>query len=370
MKNFYLQPPNIIQPLFPKPFNVFKRKPLVLMDKVSRWRKIADLGKLSDKARLRLEWIIFYFTVSGQDAYQTARHFGITPKTFYKWLKRFVKSKENVKSLEERSRRPCRVRRWQVTTEEEVRIIKLRRRYIHWGKRKLRVVYEREYKETISCWKIERVIRKYKLYPDQKRAERMAWKIKKAKERPKRRITKLVIEPKLWFLIHLDGIVIYWNNLKRYIFTAVDHYGKFAYARMYKTKSSRVAKDFLYRLHYLLNQKIINVQTDNGSEFKGEFEKALDELKILHWFSRVQTPQDNAEVERFHETLEYEWLNDSNFTENCDEFNKSLTKWLIEYNFLRPHESLNYLTPMEFIQKEMLKYDQKLLPMYPACTAY
>jgi len=118
MKNFYLQPPNIIQPVFRPPFNVFKRKPIILLDKISRWRKVADLGKLSDKARLRPEWLIFYFTVSGQNAYQTAWHFGITPKTFYKWLKRFVKSKENVKSLEERSRRPHKVRRWQVATPQ------------------------------------------------------------------------------------------------------------------------------------------------------------------------------------------------------------------------------------------------------------
>ena len=368
MKIVYLQPPKAIQPLFRKPYNVFKRKPIDLSSKPQRWRKVARLVNLSPEALTRLEWIIFYYTVAGQNAKMTAEHFGISRNCLHKWLKRFKESKENVKSLETQSKRPKRVRSWQVTLTEEARIIKIRQAHLYWGKRKLKVIYEKRYKKNISCWKIERVIKKHQLYPDQKKATKIALKIKKAKEKPKRRITELAIEPQLWFLIHVDCLVIYWGNLKRYILTAIDHYGRFGYARMYKTKSSRIGKDFLYRLHYLFQQKIINIQTDNGSEFAGEFAQALDELKILHWFSRVKTPQDNAPIERFHKTLQYEWLNDGNFTENCHKFNKNLTQWLIEYNFQRPHQSLNYLTPIEFIQKEMLKPNQKVSPMYPART--
>ena len=32
-------------------------------------------------------------------------------------------------------------------------------------------------------------------------------------------------------------------------------------------------------------------------------------------------------------------------------FNRNLTDWLIEYNFNRPHQTLDYLTPIEFTQK-------------------
>ena len=112
--------------------------------------------------------------------------------------------------------------------------------------------------EDISCWKIERVIRKHKLYPDKIKAEKTAEKIAKAKRKPKKRITQLVKENKLWFLLQVDTIVIYWVNLKRY-------------------------------------------------------------------FSRVRTPKDNPEVERFNGTLKYEWLYDCNLTTNCDEFNRNVT---------------------------------------------
>ena len=105
------------------------------------------------------------------------------------------------------------------------------------------------------------------------------------------------------------------------------------------------------------------------------FDRALGGFGISHYFSRPYTPKDNAEVERFNQTLEYEWLNDGNFTTDCQQFNESLTDWLVEYNFVRPHETLDYLAPMEYIEKyqsRLMKTKSKtyasLLPMCPAWT--
>lgn len=47
-----------------------------------------NLG-LSDKAKLRLKWIIFYHTIGQQHATRTCRHFGLTRSKFYYWLSRF-----------------------------------------------------------------------------------------------------------------------------------------------------------------------------------------------------------------------------------------------------------------------------------------
>ncbi|MCM8778862.1 MAG: integrase core domain-containing protein [Candidatus Omnitrophica bacterium] len=139
---------------------------------------------------------------------------------------------------------------------------------------------------------------------------------------------------------------------------------------MYRNKSSKVARDFLYRLQYLIDQPIENIQTDNGSEFAHYFEEATKELKIERYFSRVKTPKDNPEAERFNETLEYEWLYDGNLDLDCERFNRNLTEWLIEYNFNRPHKSLDYLTPMEYIEKELpkIRNPAELLPMWSART--
>jgi transposase InsO family protein len=354
----------------PASFYFFKRKPIVQKDRYEAWREVADLLHFKIHERLRVEWMVLYYTVAKENATLTTQHFGISRKTFHKWLKRFKDSKYNVKSLADQSRVPRRKRTWEVTLTQQERIRRLRNKYPHYGKKKLKVIYRKEYCEEISTWKIERIVRRYKLYPDRDKAEKTATKRARARQKPKKRITQLVKEGRPCFLFHIDTIVIYWNNVKRYMLTAVDHVTKLGYARMYRNKSSRSAADFLYRLCYLVNQPIENLQTDNGSEFAWEFEMATAKLGIQRYFSRVKTPQDNPEIERFNQTLEYEWLYDSNLSLDPEELNPRLTEWLIEYNFNRPHQSLGYLSPIEYIEKQLAKICSSLLPMWSGTTMH
>lgn len=64
-----------------------------------------------------------------------------------------------------------------------------------------------------------------------------------------------------------------------------------------------------------------------------------------------------------------EWLNDGYFMPAVNEFNRGLTEWLEEYNFLRPHQTLDYQTPIEYFE-DILRKQQKLLPMYSASAFY
>ena len=352
----------------PLSFYYFKTKPIVLPSKYDLWRGVADSSGFRTYERLRVEWMVFYFTQAKENATLTSRHFNISRKTFHKWFKRFKDSRYDVNDLADQSKAPYHRRNWEVTLIQEDRVKRLRKKYPYYGKKKLKVLYQKEYGEEISTWKIERVIRRHKLYPDQKKAEKTARKRVRAREHPKKRITQLTKDRKPYFLLQLDTIVIYWNNLKRYILTAVDHGTKLGYARMYRNKSSRAATDFLYRLKYLIGQPIKNLQTDNGSEFALEFERATVKLGIQRYFSRVRTPKDNPEAERFNQTLKYEWLYNSNLTLDPKELNPRLTEWLIEYNFNRPHQSLDYLTPVEYITKELTKIRSPVLPMWSAST--
>jgi transposase InsO family protein len=343
--------------------NIFKRKKHVLLKKPIRWRKVADKINLSTKGRGRLEWIIFYYTITNSNATATAKYFGISRQCFHKWLRRFKKSKQNVRSLETKSRAPKHVRSWEITSEQERKIRILRKEFIHYGKAKLAVLYKRRYGERISAHKIQRVINKWQLYPDQVKKEKIDNKRKRSKK--KKRIQQLTKIPEPWFLVQLDGITIHRNGEKRYILTAMDHGGKLGYARMYKSKSSRHAADFLYRLLYLTNDQIKNIQTDNGSEFEGEFSRAIEKHNLERYFSRSYTPTDNAEVERFNGTLKNEWLKWGNLTMDCEKFNKRLLDWIIRYNYVRPHETLDQLTPMEYIVKKT-----EVSTMYPSRTFY
>lgn len=66
-------------------------------------------------------------------------------------------------------------------------------------------------------------------------------------------------EGRPYFPFQLYTIVIYLDNLNKYILTAVDHATELGYTRMYKNKSSRFAVDFLYRPRYFVDQPIENL---------------------------------------------------------------------------------------------------------------
>ena len=330
-----------------------------LMDKHERWRKQAKALNLSKEARNRLEWIIYYRTKAEENASLTARHFGISRKTFHKWHNLF--DEKNLRTLESKSKAPKRVRQKEIKPEEETRIINLRKEHMCWGKMKIAVLYKRKYGKPISSWKVQYTIEKYKLYPKPQKNKKIQAKRKRNKE--KKRVKDLKKKPFPGFLIALDTIVIYWGGKKRYILTGIDEVSKIAFARMYTTKHSRNAKDFIQRMAYLLDYELWNICHDNGSEFEKEFQDAVDELGLGDYWSREATPKDNAVDERFNRTLKEEFIDMGNMTDDVVLFNKRLTEWLIEYTFVRPHQALGYETPWSFYQKTA-----KVLPMYSSRT--
>jgi transposase InsO family protein len=335
-------------------------EPIKLLDKYERWRKVAKILKLSKTAKLRLEWIIYYH--QGHKASDTARHYGIARKTFYKWFSEF--ETENLYSLhrlEDKSKAPKHVRQRGTTPLQEQRIIKLRKEKLYYSDDKLAVIYQNTYGEKISAWKIQKVIELYHLYSNPKKTAKLNRK-RQASLKKKRltEINKIVWYKKTaGYIICVDTVEIIWNGLRRYIFTAIDKFGKMAFARMYKSKSSLNGEDFLYRLYYLTNGHIPRVGHDNGSEFKKNFMAACQQLAIEQYYSRVRTPKDNPDNERFNQTLQKEFINQGNFNPDPVVFNQRLTEWLVEYNFNRPHQSLNYKTPMQI---------SKVLPMWSSCT--
>lgn len=314
----------------------------VLLNQWDRWRKQASLLGLSPKAKQKLEWFIYYHMRSGKNARKTARYYGIAPKTFYKWLAVFDSA--NLKALEEASRAPVRVRTKELKPWEEDRILALRKANPEFGKMKLKVLYQRQYQTQISSWKIQLVIEKYHL---QRKPTKPTRAFKK-QSLSRRKTIELQRQQTPGFLVAFDTIVLYRNGLRRYIVCGIDTVSKLAWARMYQTHSSSTTKDLFIRLYAITQGNILNTCQDNGSEFEKEFATLLAALNIPQYFSRVKTPKDNSVAERFNGILKQEFLRQGNWTDDIAEFNRRLTRWLIKYNTVRPHQSLNYQTPFEY----------------------
>jgi len=152
---------------------------------------------------------------------------------------------------------------------------------------------------------------------------------------------------------------------RRVIFTALEDTTKIAFARVYKTNSSNFSKDFLLRLVCLVDGKVNYIHSDNGAEFEGSFSEACRDLALSQIYSRPHTPKDNPALERFNWTVQDEWLSLSEVgLDDLREANEDLTHWLIEYNNLRPHQTLDYQTPLEYAQDNYFK----VLPMWSART--
>ena len=344
----------------------FKTKDfLIETDKWSILRKVAK-RKLSTSAQLRLEWIIFYHTVASKNAASTAGHFGIARKTLHKWLDRF--NETNLKTLEEESKAPKTKRYWMVTLKEEERIISLRKLNMEFGKKKLKKIYTREYAELISTWKIERVIRKHKLYPNPVKHDKIVEKRRRSEAKIRIHQVKETIKQinQFGFLWHIDAIIIWWYGQRRIIFTALEEVTKIGFARVYTSNKSNYAEDFLNRLMYLVEGQVEIMHSDNGSEFQGDFEEACTKLNILQIYSRPHTPKDNPALERFNSTVQHEWLDFSEVgLDDINQANQDLTIWLVKYNSYRPHETLDLDTPLEYAQKIFFN---KVSPMWPAYT--
>ncbi len=96
---------------------------------------------LSRTARVRLGMIDWH-RANGACVSRTARHFGFSRPTVYRWLERF--DGHRLESLEDRSDRPLRRRRPTWTPAQLHAVRDVRERYPRWGKDKLAVLLRRD----------------------------------------------------------------------------------------------------------------------------------------------------------------------------------------------------------------------------------
>lgn len=340
----------------PGPFQANPHPPVSLPE---LRRQTAKVLGLSRGAKVRLEWVLWH---EAHGAYQalTCRRFGIHRNTLAKWFKRFDEA--NLRTLEERSRRPKQLRQREASLIRDQRIIALKHEFPAWGREKVRAVYQTRYREPLTSWYVARAIRAYHLYCPGKPRRQYHTKISYVKKK----ITELGVKPtRTGFLLHLDTIVLHLQGVKRYILTGIDHSSRLAYAWVYRSHTSASARDFLLRLRYLLKGQVENLHTDNGSEFHKYFDQAAQTLRLTHYWSRPRTPKDNAILERFNRTLKEEFLRQGNFHPNPKAMNPKLTAWLVQYNSVRPHQALGFLTPLAYAQQA-----QNLHTMWSTRTMY
>jgi len=91
--------------------------------------------------------------------------------------------------------------------------------------------------------------------------------------------------------VELDTIETHVNGIRRYTVTAIDVRLKVVYAQTFKSKHSRNALLVLKTISPILPVKIHTIQTDNGTEFAGEFDIYCKAHKLLHKWTYPHSPK-------------------------------------------------------------------------------
>lgn len=98
------------------------------------------------------------------------------------------------------------------------------------------------------------------------------------------------------------------------------------------------------------------VLSDNGPEVKGSlerehpFEVFCQQTGIKHRLTRPYRPQTNGKVEAFFRILKREFFRPNTF-KDMQEVKEQLGSFLFEYNHLRRHGGLDYITPFDKLEK-------------------
>lgn len=311
---------------------------------------VIQTAGLSKDALKRLSWIDWYFT-HGKNAELTCRHFGISKSVFYRWFNRYNPRSLQTLEFDTKTRRPHSIR--EMTTSPEIlrRIYEVRFEDRRKSKYEIHEELKRE-GALVSHKVIQKVINRHQELQNtqykRKHKKRMRLKIARVKAARELR------EKSLGSLVQMDTKYLYILGHKFYVFAAIDCKSRFAFIYAYTTISSASGKDFLKRVKAYFPFEIHAVNTDNGSEYLKEFHEELEQnWKVPHYFTDPHCPKQNGRVERLHQTTEYEYFDFADTLPSLEEVRNHCMLFNTWYNTKRFHQSLNYQTPMEVVQKSM-----------------
>jgi transposase InsO family protein len=129
-----------------------------------------------------------------------------------------------------------------------------------------------------------------------------------------------------------------------YVFTCIDVYSRWAYARCYTKANCRTASVFIKQAQVAAPFLFRCVQTDNGSEFSTHFS---ERIQVRHRHTRVRQSNDNAHIERFNRTLREECLD--GLPVHLATVNRALPRYLTHYVETRHHFGIQLRKPAELL---------------------
>lgn len=283
------------------------------------------------------------------------REFGISRKTGYKWLKRERES--GPIGLVDRSRRPRHSPR-QSDANTETQVLAVRQRQPDWGGRKIRRVLQNEGVERVpAASTITAILQRHQQIDPLEAQKHTRWK-RFEYEQPNE---LWQMDFKGYFSLSEGG---YCHPL-----TVIDDHSRFLVGlKACSNETSATVKAQLTAIfeRFGLPERML---MDNGSAWGFDLGSRyttlsawLIQLGIHISHGRPYHPQTQGKAERLHRTLREEVIRHHTWS-NLGQSQVIFDEWWQVYNYLRPHEALQLLTPAACYQPSQRPFPAILPPV-------
>jgi len=139
-----------------------------------------------------------------------------------------------------------------------------------------------------------------------------------------------------------------------FVYVCVDDASRLAYVETLENELATTATGYLERALAWFRRRGIRarrVMTDNGSPFVSRRWAGLcRDRRLRHLRTRPYTPRTNGKAERFIQTLQREWAYRKPYKTSSGR-RRALPSWLRYYNDHRPHRALGMRSPRERIRR-------------------
>jgi transposase InsO family protein len=279
---------------------------------------------------------------AGVPVTQVAARYGVSRQSVHSWVRKYEQS--GLPGLADRSHRPvsCPHR---IAGEVEAVVCELRRRHPGWGPRRLVHELERRGIAPVpSRATIYRVlVRNGLIEPGTRRRRRSDY-----------RRWERSVAMELWQMDIVGGILLASGGECKMV-TGIDDHSRFMVIAKVVERATARAVCLAFGealLRFGVPQEVL---TDNGKQFTARFgsgrpgetmfDRICRENGIAHRLTRPQSPTTTGKIERFHQTLRRELLDDSAPFTDLAAAQAAVDSWLEDYNRMRPHQALDMAVP-------------------------
>lgn len=160
------------------------------------------------------------------------------------------------------------------------------------------------------------------------------------------------IKPLNYFEMDIKYIYIHQENRNAYLLSIIDVFSRKIVGHIFKRCIRKKDVIDLWQdvKPTIPEFKSITIRSDNGSQFiANDVRGYFYYQEVKQEFTHIATPEDDAHIEAFHSIMEREFLTRNEYT-SFDEMKAAIARFMKCYNEERIHGSLNFTTPVKFIE--------------------